>query len=84
MVLLFTDGIPEARSPEGAVFGNSRLLEAVCANLDRPAAEIIAAIYRAVQEFCGYGKPCDDITMIVIKVEDEEAVLNSFSGGGTP
>ena len=70
---LFTDGIPEARSPAGAVFGKRRMLEVADANLDRPAAEIVAALYRAVQEFCRPDKPCDDITMIVIKVEPEAA-----------
>ena len=71
LVLLFTDGIPEARSPGGTVFGNERMLEVVGTNRDRPAVEIVEAIHCAVQEFCCPGKPCDDITAIVIKVEAE-------------
>jgi sigma-B regulation protein RsbU (phosphoserine phosphatase) len=75
IVLLFTDGIPEASSPEGAFFGNGRMLEVVCANRDRPAVEIIEAIYLAVQEFCRPGKPLDDITAIVIKIGPEAEAL---------
>ena len=68
VVLLFTDGIPEARSAEYESFGDGRMLQVVAANRDRPAAEIVDAIHDAVQEFCRPGKPCDDITAIVIKV----------------
>lgn len=68
IVLMFTDGIPEARSAEGAFFGKQRMLEVVCTKRDRPAAEIIHAIFEAVQQFCRPGKPLDDVTAIVIKV----------------
>ncbi|MGD0783788.1 MAG: SpoIIE family protein phosphatase, partial [Candidatus Aminicenantales bacterium] len=71
VVLLFTDGIPEAGSPAGKAFGCGRMLEVVSANLDRPAAKIVEAIHLAVQEFCRPGKPHDDLTTIVIKVGPE-------------
>lgn len=71
VVLLITDGIAEARSPENVFFGSGRMLEVVRENRDRPAAEIVDAVHLAVQEFCRPGKPLDDLTAIVIKVGRE-------------
>jgi PAS domain S-box-containing protein len=68
LVVLFTDGISEARSPEDTVFTNERMLEVVRANRDRSAAEIIKAIIHAVQAFCHPEEPYDDMAAIVIKV----------------
>jgi sigma-B regulation protein RsbU (phosphoserine phosphatase) len=72
LVLLFTDGVLDARSPADAAFGIDRTLDVVGRNRDKPAAEIIAAIYEAVLGFCSPLKPFDDITMIVIKVDATE------------
>jgi len=71
VIVLTTDGIREARPPEGPTFGDGRLLDAVRANRDRSAAEIVDVVQRAVQEFCRPGKPCDDMTAIVVKVGAE-------------
>lgn len=76
IVLLFTDGIPEARACDGTAFGNPRMLEVVRACRDRSAAEIVEAIHLAVAEFCRPGKPCDDLTAIVIKVGEDTEALN--------
>lgn len=75
-MLLFTDGIPEARSPAGAQFGVARMLDVVAANRQRPAQEIIEAIYRAVRDFCWPGEPIDDVTAIVINVLVEGAIFS--------
>lgn len=68
LILMLTDGILEARSPKGAIFGIERTLNVVGVYRDRPAVEIIDAIHNAVREFCLPGKPIDDITAIVVKV----------------
>ena len=69
IVLLTTDGILEARSPEDALFGDERMLEVVRANRDRRASEIIQSLQQAVFDFTGLNKPQDDLTAVVIKVE---------------
>ena len=71
IVLLLTDGILEARSATDAAFGMRRALDVVAANRSRSAGKIVAAVHRAVQEFCCPKKPVDDITAIVIKVGPE-------------
>jgi PAS domain S-box-containing protein len=75
IVLLYTDGIIEARSPEGVMFGQQRMLEVVGTHRDRPAADILKALHGAVQDFCRPGKPQDDVTAIVIKVGPEAEFL---------
>ena len=72
MVLLLTDGIVEARSPAATNFGIERVLEIAAAHRRQPAREIIAAVYRAVCDFCRPNRPTDDITAIVVKVDPDE------------
>ena len=69
IVLLLTDGIPEARSSEDVPFGDQRALEIVRENRDRTAREITESLYRAVRDFSGGKKPIDDVTTVVIKME---------------
>ena len=68
LVLLLTDGIEEAMSPENEFFGIERALDVVRRHRDRPAAEIVAELYRAVRTFCRDAAQQDDLTAIVIKV----------------
>jgi phosphoserine phosphatase RsbU/P len=68
-ILLLTDGILEAQSPAGDVFGINRVLETVRAAKAADAAEIIDRLFQAVRTFCGPEKPVDDITAVVIRVE---------------
>ena len=70
IVLLFTDGIPEARSPQGAAFGAARMLKSSPRIvIGRPRKSSPRST--ASKGFCRPGKPCDDITAIVIKVGPE-------------
>src|SRR5207247_5598251 len=49
IVLLLTDGIEEAMSPENAFFGVDQILDVVRAHAGRTAGEIVEALYRAVR-----------------------------------
>jgi PAS domain S-box-containing protein len=69
LVLLVTDGIEESMSPEDEMFGLERALDVVRAQRDRPAHEIVTALYRAVREFSKNTPQIDDVTAIVIKVK---------------
>jgi serine phosphatase RsbU (regulator of sigma subunit) len=68
LVVLVTDGILEARSPEGAFFGTERLLEVVRAARDRAGHEILEELHRAVGRYTGTAVFEDDVTAVVIKV----------------
>ena len=78
-LILLTDGVIEAESPENDFFGEMRALEVVRANLHRPAAEIVEAIHRAAREFCRAGTPPrDDMTSVVVKVGSGGAGAAAF------
>ena len=68
VVLLLTDGLPEARSPEDSSFGIERAIDVIRNNRDRTAGEIVASVYRAWRRFSGREAPLDDITVVVCKV----------------
>ncbi len=69
IVLLLTDGIEEAMSPDNAFFGVDQVLDVVRAHSKRTAGEIVEALYRAVGEF-SHGLPqLDDLTVVVVKVK---------------
>ena len=69
LVLFLTDGIEEAMSPAGDFFGIERTLAVVQAHRDRPARQIVEAIYHAVRAFSQGTPQLDDLTAIVIKVQ---------------
>ncbi len=68
MLVMLTDGITEAESPENQSFGERGALEVVRANLAAPATEIVRAIHAAAREFSQAKSPQDDITSLVVRV----------------
>lgn len=67
LAVLYTDGITEARSPEGEFFGADRLDEILRA-LPEPLtpASAVEAIAKAVGEFAGTGPVSDDQTLLAL------------------
>jgi sigma-B regulation protein RsbU (phosphoserine phosphatase) len=63
-----TDGVSEANDPLGREFGYDRLLKVVDDTRDRPAREIVDAIFAAVQAFRGDAAPNDDMTAVALKI----------------
>lgn len=71
-VLLLTDGILEAESPDGGRFGTERALEVVRLHLQEPAREILDKLHRAVLDFAHREEPSDDLTAVLIKVQNDD------------
>jgi len=71
VLVLYTDGVTEASSPEGVEFGRQRLAEAVKENYERPARELIASLEMAVLEWTANAGATDDVTFFVIKALKE-------------
>ena len=67
MLVLYTDGVTEASSPQGEEFGRDRLAQAVKENYDEPARELIASLEMAVLEWTDNAGANDDVTFFVIK-----------------
>jgi len=70
VVLLITDGIPEARAPSGEFFGKDRVVERARGLLRQSAREIAQGVCSAVREFIADETQRDDITVLVIKVRE--------------
>jgi sigma-B regulation protein RsbU (phosphoserine phosphatase) len=67
--ILFSDGILDATSAKGDMFGRHRLQAIVTANADRNAEEIVETIFRAVTDHAEGVEAFDDQTIVVIKVK---------------
>ncbi len=66
-LLIYTDGLTEAFSPDGALFGEARLIETVQGPGMDTAADMVEQIEDVVNAFMGGIPPADDLTMVVIK-----------------
>jgi serine phosphatase RsbU (regulator of sigma subunit) len=73
VVVLYTDGVSEAVSPAGEQFGEERIQQCLLELLDRPAAAIVEGILEAVLAWSGEPGPADDLTLLVVKVLDQES-----------
>ncbi len=68
IIMIGTDGIWEARSPEGEMFGKERFKEVIRKNAGRTAKDIIQAVMKAVDGFCRSLEKTDDVTLVVTKI----------------
>ncbi|MEJ0035268.1 MAG: SpoIIE family protein phosphatase [Gammaproteobacteria bacterium] len=68
VLFLYTDGITEARSASGALFGEAALLAALDGMAgDAPAQAYTAGVVQAVQSFAGSAPQADDITCVALR-----------------
>jgi len=67
MLVLYTDGVTDARSPSGERFEEGRLFAAIAASRDGSAGDVVQAIAGAVAVFAGRAEPADDITIVAIR-----------------
>ncbi len=71
--LFFSDGITDATSSKGNMFGRGRLEKAVRKNAHRSADEIAQAIFSAVSDHAEGVDAFDDQTIVVLKVKGSPA-----------
>ena len=71
--LFFTDGITDATSLEGSMFGRGRLEKVAVANAERTADEIAQAVFSAVSQHADGVDTWDDQTIVVLKVKGPPA-----------
>jgi len=68
--VMFTDGITEAMNAEMDLFGEDRLRGLIEEHAELSSEELRERILREVEAFVGEADPHDDMTMILLKVED--------------
>ncbi|HEY3439807.1 MAG TPA: SpoIIE family protein phosphatase [Paludibaculum sp.] len=67
LLLLFSDGVSEAQSPEGCEFGEHTLLELVRRHRAESCISVITAIRSAVEEFQNGAHAHDDSTLVAVR-----------------
>jgi serine phosphatase RsbU (regulator of sigma subunit) len=62
-LLMFTDGVTEARNAGGEEFGDERLLQ--CVTPESVPADLLNRVFTAVRDFSAPAEATDDITLLV-------------------
>jgi sigma-B regulation protein RsbU (phosphoserine phosphatase) len=68
LVVLYTDGAYEARSPEGIMFGIERLLQVIRDSIDLPSENILMALNDAIHDFINPEALSDDVTVVLVNI----------------
>lgn len=71
VLMFFTDGLSEAMNEASDCFGEARLGRLIEEHAHRPFEELRERILREIDVFVGAAPQHDDMTMILLKVEDK-------------
>lgn len=66
VLLLYTDGVPDAQNAQGEFFDQERLLDVTRANLQGSAYDLQDAILNNIRAFVGDAPQFDDITLLIL------------------
>ena len=66
-LVLYTDGLTDARSATGDMFGADRLEQAIAAASAETPAALVAAVIGEVERFAAGAPPEDDITLLALR-----------------
>jgi sigma-B regulation protein RsbU (phosphoserine phosphatase) len=70
VLVFYTDGITEAMNPESDLFGDARLGRLIGEHGHLDTADLRERILREIEAFVGAADQHDDMTMILIKIEE--------------
>ncbi|MBN1453813.1 MAG: GAF domain-containing protein [Anaerolineales bacterium] len=68
-LLLYTDGLSEAFSSSGDMFGEERIISALQAGTDKSAERLLQGVEAELDEFVGDEEQSDDLTMLLLRRE---------------
>lgn len=66
-LVLFTDGVPEARSPSGELYSMKRVAAALSTAVGTEPAQVIAHLRADVERFADGAEPADDIAILAVR-----------------
>jgi serine phosphatase RsbU (regulator of sigma subunit) len=72
LLLMYTDGVVDALSPDGERFGVEQMLDVAGGLADRPAGEVQARLLAEIQQFMGHQPQFDDVTLVAVRREPRE------------
>jgi phosphoserine phosphatase RsbU/P len=67
VLIVYSDGVPDAMNESGEFFGDGRLREAIDATLGQPVEAIGIRIRHALEAFVGEAPRHDDVSLVVLK-----------------
>ena len=84
-LVMHTDGVTEARDPNGGFYGDDRLGDLLRSVAGRPATEIVDAIEADVAAFRAGAEAFDDLTLLVVRraADDEDPRGAAAEGEGS-
>ena len=65
VLVIYTDGAPDATSYDGELFGRSRLRESILKHVNQPAEMLARNVLMDIQRFIGLAQQSDDVTLVV-------------------
>ena len=71
-LLLYSDGVSEARNPEGDEFGEERVIACARRAAGLPPASLVAMLSAEVRAFCGDVPPDDDVSVVAVARRDRK------------
>jgi serine phosphatase RsbU (regulator of sigma subunit) len=77
LIVLYTDGITEAMNVDGECFGDARLASLIGQHADLSADELRERILREIDSFTESALQQDDMTMVVLRVEQVGEALSA-------
>ena len=67
VLVMYTDGVPEAENIDRAEFGEAPMITAVLDHLSEPVGVMETAVIDAIHEFVADAPQFDDITLMIVK-----------------
>ncbi len=83
-LVLYTDGVTEATNLDDDMFGEPRLEEVVLKHRHASAREIEEHVYTSIKDFAEGASQADDLTMVVVKVEQDADSGSTFTNSDSP
>jgi phosphoserine phosphatase RsbU/P len=68
IIVLATDGVWEARNPQGDMFGKHRIREIIRSHRASDAEKILSEVVNELAAFQRHKKAADDVTLVVVKL----------------
>jgi len=66
-LVLYSDGVADARSDSGDEFGDERLLDLLVGSRTQPASVVVDRVFESIDRFAAGAPQFDDITILVLR-----------------
>jgi serine phosphatase RsbU (regulator of sigma subunit) len=68
LLVLYTDGVPNALDKQNQMFGLENFLSAITGVKNQPAQELCTQVLEIMDAFRGEEDPYDDVTLVAVKI----------------